>query len=80
MIARGIAAKALLEDETLQYVLDSILAEQFATFISSHADEAVHREKVWATVQGLELVRSKINALISTGKMEETNKKYDEQS
>lgn len=77
-IQRGISAKALLNDETLSFVLDSIAHEQFISFAATDPDGRNDREKIWATLQSLRLVKDKLEALVASGRIEEENKKHDD--
>lgn len=80
IIRLGVGARALLKDDTLNYVFDSVLHEQFALFMSTEPLQSDEREKIWATMQSMDLVRRKLEALVQSGNMEERNKAHDEQS
>jgi hypothetical protein len=78
IIQRGLRAKELLKNETLLECFDELLMNAFTKFVASESGSFDEREKLWDIGQGLKLVKGKLEAYVDDGKMEEVNKKHDD--
>jgi hypothetical protein len=78
IIRRGLKAKDLLQNETLLECFDELLMNTYQEFISTESNSFDEREKLWDIGQGLRLVKGKLEAYVDDGKVEEVNKKHDD--
>lgn len=76
-IILGKQARDVLANDAFKEAIDQIMWDLHAQFLSSNADEAVQRERIWAIGQSLSAVKNKLEALVENGRMEESNKAYD---
>lgn len=79
VIERGLRAKRLLEDETLTYVLDSTMFDLYAQFQSLERPDQAKFSELWAIHKALDMVVKRLEALVHNGKLEEENRRLDEQ-
>jgi hypothetical protein len=69
--ARGLRAKALLEDELVVEAFTKLEAEYLAAWKSSDPDDAAGRERVWIAVNLLGKVRDHLGRFVADGKLAE---------
>jgi hypothetical protein len=77
-IRRGHGAKALLENQVLTEALEDLLETSFANFLATDNVDYDARESIWAIGQAVMLVRSKLEAYVSDGKLTQENMNFDE--
>jgi len=77
IISRGYSAKALVENELLSFIFEGMLKDLWEKSLDSHTtDEAVldvHKQAV-----AIKQVRGRLQHLINDAKLEEQNKKQEE--
>lgn len=78
IIQRGKEARDVINNPTFEHVMDRIAYDLFCKFQSTVASEEVEREKLWATSQAMSMIYDRLNALVAEGRVEEENKKLDE--
>lgn len=76
-ITRGRQAETVLTSDAFLQALDDITNALTAEFISTAAEKAEERERLWAIGQALDRVPRQLEAYMETGKVEERNKKLD---
>lgn len=75
-IAKGLRAKALLEDETMKEVFLSAQKRAFEEFVvaKTHADT----QSAWQTTQAIEALRLEFAAIVGDGQRAEAEKKLED--
>jgi hypothetical protein len=77
IINRGLHAKQLLENPTLNECFDGLLEETFATFLSTESADFDTREKLHSNGVALGMVRGRLQGFVDEQKIEEANAKHD---
>lgn len=78
IIRRGLASRALLENETFVEAFEELMLETFSTFCAQSDGSPEALKVLWSAGQGMRLVKGKFETYVEEGKMEEVNKKHDE--
>jgi hypothetical protein len=76
-IARGSHAKILLESETFVSLMDALMGESYAEYISTGDCDTDTRDAIWARGQALIRIRGQLEHYISDASVEKANAEYD---
>ena len=76
-IRLGRKARDVLASEAFQSAMDEIMWDLHAQFLSTTAEDAVTRERLWATGQAMSSIKNKLDSFVEVGKVEERNKALD---
>jgi len=77
LIVLGKQARDVMENAAFKTAVEQVMWDLQAQFLSTNAEEASTRERIWATGQALSAVRNKLDQLVQTGHVEERNKALD---
>ncbi|MGY3451002.1 hypothetical protein [Bradyrhizobium sp. USDA 4353] len=69
--ARGVRAKALLDDELLSGAFDALEASYSATWRQTLIDDVAGREKLFLAINIVGKVRDHLGAIVANGKLAE---------
>ncbi len=78
VIARGNNAKALLESPAFEATYDDLLEGLFSKFLATESHQGEERDNIWDLTAALKLFKAKLEADVSSARVEEANKKADE--
>ena len=73
--ARGIRAKALLEDELLASAFDALEASYSSAWRQTSIDDVAGREKLFLAINIVGKVRDHLGAVLANGKLEQAELK-----
>lgn len=74
VIRIGRLARDVKANEAYEYAVSLVVNELFGKFLATDPDGAVDREKLWAEGQAVDAINRKLDALISSGDLEQSNK------
>lgn len=67
----------MIKNEAFQEAMNAVINEIFGQFLATGPQEAVDREKLWATGQAVERLTQQLTTFVQTGRMEERHKVED---
>jgi hypothetical protein len=70
LIRKGVAAKALLENEDFNIALDTVRLDAFRGWSSSKPEEIQAREQNYYLLQAIERLKDNLQALVSNAQFE----------
>lgn len=79
ILQRGRNAKALLEAPAFEEAYDELYQSMFVEFVATESHETDKRDGLWDLTAALGLLKSKLEAHRDAARIEEENKRYDEQ-
>lgn len=76
-IMLGRHARDVMKNPAFEAAVDSVMRDLFARFLATPAQDREERERLWAIGQQAGLLKTRLEAMIETGKLEEQNKAAD---